>query len=132
MHRSRIHVISVVALGLVLTTFLGSGCASFNHEWKKAAENQISENGLPGRWQGTWHSDANDHSGKLRCVVTKTDDAMYRARFHANYMKILSFGYTVALKTEPITNGFSFSGQADLGRLAGGVYHYEGHAETTN
>ena len=133
MHRSKTRLVSALALLLLLIALvLGSGC-SFNHEWKMAAATPASDTGLQGRWQGTWHSDANGHSGKLRCVVTKTDDAMYRARFHAKYMKVLSFGYTVFLKAEPTaTNGYAFSGQANLGRLAGGVYHYEGHADTTN
>jgi hypothetical protein len=77
-------------------------------------------------------SDINHHTGELRCVVTKREDGMYRARFHAKYNKVLSFGYTVPLKVEPAADGFHFSGEADLGWLAGGVYHYDGHADTTN
>ncbi len=131
MHRSKTRLVSALALLLLLIALvLGSGCSCFNHEWKMAAATPAPDTGLQGRWQGTWHSDANGHAGKLRCVVTRTDDAMYRARFHAKYMKVLSFGYTVSLKAEPTTNGFSFSGAANLGRLAGGVYHYEGHADT--
>ncbi len=134
MHFLRTRFMPALALALLLTAIvLGGGCSSFNHEWKRAAANPVPQAGLQGRWQGTWHSDANGHAGKLRCVVTKTEDAMYRARFHAKYMKVLSFGYTVFLKAEPTaTNGFAFSGQANLGSMAGGVYHYEGHADTTN
>src|SRR5439155_18677333 len=108
------------------------GGSNFKHEWPMAVANPVPNTGLQGRWQGRWHSDANGHAGKLRCVVTKTDDAMYRARFHAKYMKVLTFVYSVSLKVAPTTNGFSFSGDANLGRFAGGVYHYEGHADTTN
>ncbi len=119
---------------LLIGSLLGAGCFSFNREWKKAASNPIpvADAGLQGRWEGSWHSDSNGHTGKLRCVVTKTNDLVYRARFHAKYMKVLSFGYTVPLEAEQATNGFSFSGEANLGRLAGGVYHYEGHADATN
>ncbi len=133
MHCLKTRLMPALALVLLLTAIvLGGGCSSFNHEWKMATANPAPDTGLQGCWQGTWHSDANGHSGKLRCVVSKTDDATYRARFHAKYLKVLSFGYTVSLKAEPTTNGFSFSGDANLGRLAGGVYHYEGHADTTN
>ena len=133
MHCLRPRVLPALALFLLLTALvLGGGCSSFNHEWKMAAANPVPDTCLQGRWQGTWHSDASSHAGKLRCVITKTDVGMYQAHFHAKYRKVLGFGYTVALKVEPTVNGFAFSGQANLGRLAGGVYHYEGHADTTN
>jgi hypothetical protein len=45
---------------------------------------------------------------------------------------MLSFGYTVPLQVEPATNGFKFSGQANLHWYAGGIYKYEGHADATN
>ena len=87
---------------------------------------------MEGRWQGVWLSDVNHHTGELRCVVTKREDGMYRARFHAKYNKVLTFGYTVLLKVEPEANGSHFRGEANLGWYAGGMYHYDGHAETTN
>jgi hypothetical protein len=133
MHCSRTCPQSALGLGLIGALLLGGGCSSFHHEWKKAAANSPSVAGMQGRWQGSWHSDVNGHSGKLRCLISETGTNTYRARFHAKYLKILSFGYTVALKAEPsATNGFTFSGEANLGRLAGGVYHYEGHADGTN
>jgi hypothetical protein len=125
------HTFAVSALALLLIgTLLGGGCTTFDHEWRKAAE--VAATGLEGRWQGIWHSDVNGHNGRLRCVITKTDQDIYRARFHANYRKVLSFGYTVPLRVERTANTFNFQGEAALGWLAGGVYHYDGHAETTN
>jgi hypothetical protein len=113
-----------------LFVLIGAGCGSFNREWRKADGNP-SASGLEGRWEGEWMSDVNGHHGKLRCIVGKNVD-VYDARFHAKYLKFLSFGYTVALKAEPTENGYQFRGDADLGAFAGGVYHYEGHADTTN
>jgi hypothetical protein len=107
------------------------GCTSFDHDWHKATSSS-SPDDLQGRWQGTWLSDVNGHNGELRCLITKTSDGFYRARFHARYQRVLSFGYTVPLKAEPVTNGFKFSGDADLGWLKGGIYHYEGNATATN
>jgi hypothetical protein len=124
-----------MAFGLIMTCalLLGGGCSSFHHEWKVAASKSAPLGGIEGRWQGSWHSDVNNHSGRLRCLLSEAGGNTYRARFHAKYMKILSFGYTVILTAEPSkTNGFTFSGEANLGRLAGGVYHYEGHADGTN
>jgi hypothetical protein len=110
---------------------LGVGCSSFNRDWRKAGRNSDTASGLEGRWEGQWISGVNSHHGKLRCIVTKGGDG-YQARFHAKYRKILSFGYTVPLKVSPTGNGYKFDGNADLGALAGGIYHYEGHADATN
>ncbi|HEX3800430.1 MAG TPA: hypothetical protein VH413_17180 [Verrucomicrobiae bacterium] len=107
------------------------GCTTFNHDWKQAA-GRPTPSDLEGRWQGVWVSDVNHHTDQLRCVITKKADGVYRARFHAKYHKVLSFGYTVPLNVEPGTSPAKFSGEADLGFLAGGVYHYEGHADATN
>jgi hypothetical protein len=119
-----------LALLLVSTLFLG-GC-SFNHEWKKAGANPAPPNGIEGRWQGFWVSGANGHTDSLRAVITRKDVDLYRARFHAKYHKVFSFGYTVLIRTEPSDQGLKFRGEANLGWWAGGVYHYEGHADDTN
>jgi hypothetical protein len=110
---------------------LGAGCSGFNREWKKIGRDSVAGSGLEGRWEGKWVSEKNGHHGKLRCIVRK-DGEVYQARFHAKYQKILSFGYTVPLKAEPTDDGYKFSGEADLGALAGGVYHYDGRADATN
>jgi hypothetical protein len=108
----------------------GLGCSSFNREWKKVAPNPDAS-GLEGHWEGRWMSDVNHHHGRLRCIVSKDGDD-YRARFHAKYLKILGFGYTIPLKAEAADSGYKFHGEADLGSFAGGIYHYEGHADARN
>ena len=131
----RIRTLTVPVLAWVLllgATFLGGGCTTFNHEWRNATANPVPGTDLQGPWKGLWVSDANGHTGKLRCVVTRGDNGIYRARFHAKYRKILSFGYTVPLKVERTDNSFNFRGEANLGWWAGGVYHYDGHADATN
>lgn len=125
----------VRSLYLMLLGFLPlitGGCTSFDHDWQKAAQQFPLPDDLQGRWLGTWQSEVNSHNGILRCVVTKKEDGVYKARFHARYQRVLSFGYTVPLKAQATTNGFTFSGDANLGWLKGGVYHYEGHANATN
>jgi hypothetical protein len=109
------------------------GCHTFNHDWKKAGHQPVPDD-LSGRWQGVWVSDVTHHNDELRCVITKKYEGVYLARFRAKYHKGLSlhFGYAVPLRVEPGTMPFQFSGDADLGWLAGGKYHYEGHADTTN
>jgi hypothetical protein len=120
-----------LALGQLVTLLL-AGCTSFNQEWQTASEQTPPTNSIEGRWQGIWLSDTNQHRGALRCVLTQNEDGTWRARFKATYNRTLSFGYTAKLKVEPTTNGFKFTGDANLGWYAGGVYHYTGHADDTN
>ncbi len=118
-------VAAVVIIGL-------SGCTSFHRDWRKAAATPGPAAGIEGRWQGSWVSGVNGHHGRLRCLVSRLDRGQYQARFHAKYQKIFSFGYTASLAVEEHNGLFRFRGEADLGRLAGGKYQYEGTATATN
>src|SRR5688572_19986235 len=117
---------------LLLAWLCFAGCSSFNRDWKRAAASTMPTNDVAGRWEGSWLSDANGHNGRLRCLMTKVDERTYNARFHAKYKKILGFSYTVPLSVHRDRTGYSFKGQADLGKLAGGVYEYRGFASGTN
>jgi len=64
--------------------------------------------------------------------MAPSTNSLYTARFHAKYWKILSFGYTVPLQVQSSNNVYQFQGEANLGKLAGGVYHYSGTVAGTN
>src|ERR1051325_6215803 len=103
-------------LGLL---FLVNGCSTFNRDWKRTANAQPAQSSDPndailGRWEGTWKSDMNGHTDRLRCLVTR-QDAGFRARFHANYKKIFTFTYAVPLRVEQRGAQSHFSGEANLG-----------------
>lgn len=62
-------------------------------------------------------------------MLTASPDAgAYQARFRATYAGILTFVHTAELTATNTTGGVSFTGEADLGRFAGGRYRYEGRA----
>jgi hypothetical protein len=126
-----IRSIGRLALLVLMPTLVvvATGCSSFNREWKIVGQKPAGS-GLEGRWEGHWISEVNGHHGRLRCLVSK-DGEVYQARFHAKYMKVLSFGYTIPLKAAATDDGYKFSGEADLG-VMGGIYRYEGHADATN
>ena len=105
-----------------------AGCCGFDREWKRAAAQVPGTNELAGRWEGLWMSNHNGHNGRLRCLINDRNEA----RFHAKYRKIFSFGYTVPLDVQRSNDLFLFVGEADLGKLAGGVYHYAGTVTGTN
>jgi hypothetical protein len=116
-------------LALAFAAVLFTGCAGFNKDFKKAAAaGPWPPNDITGAWEGTWKSDANGHSGRLRCIMTQTGPAQYNARFKANYKKILGFEYTVPLNVQRDERSYKFTGEADLGSLAGGEYTYKGAA----
>jgi len=118
----------------LLCVFLGTpGCSSFSHDWNAAARS-APPYGLEGRWEGTWHSDVNDHKNQLRCLITRPTNGVVSARFHAKYRKVFtwSFNYTVPLTVRQREEVFLFEGEADLGWYAGGHYEYMGNASATN
>lgn len=122
---------SAASVLLVLLAASLTGCSTFHRDWKQALAQPIPAAGIEGPWDGRWISEVNGHNGRLRCLISKQGNE-YQARFHANYKRILSFGYPVVLHVRETNGIYSFEGEADLGRLAGGVYHYAGEATATN
>jgi hypothetical protein len=104
-----------------------SGSTAFRSEWKRCGVVSRSS-GIEGRWQGEWVSEVNGHHGGLRGVVSKSDAAHYCGIFHATYAKFLRVSYVVSLSGREQDGRVELEGEADLGRLAGGVYHYAGKA----
>lgn len=118
-------------LALLLLPLL-AGCSGFGREWKTAAGMPVVANSIAGRWEGTWRSDANGHHGRLRCILTPQNGSQFEARFHAKYAGLLSFAYTAPLTVTNEAGVWRFSGEANLGKLAGGVYRYDGSASPTH
>ena len=87
---------------------------------------------MEGRWQGRWSSDANGHNGKLLCFVSRQEDGDYAARFKATYKRVLKFSYTVPITVEHTNGVWHFHGEENLGKLAGGIYQYDGTATPTH
>ena len=135
----------------ILLALAGGGCA-FDRDWKRLAAAVPSDQAvgvgvgaaeaavpdpLAGRWEGTWTSETTNHSGKLRAIVTPAGDDAYRARFDATYFGLMRFGYAMTLTATPPEDGGGggggdagsvtrFTGEENLGWLAGGVYRYDG------
>jgi len=132
MRRSRTRlVIAWLKLALLPVTLLICGCSSFNHAWREAGKTTTPTNSILGRWEGKWVSGVNGHNGTLRCIITEAEAGSFDARFRATYMKILKFSYTVPLSVMESNGVWQFTGQEDLGSMAGGMYHYEGHTSPT-
>ena len=116
----------ILSVGLVL---LGLGCSTFDRDWNATT----NTTGIEGRWVGRWHSDHNQHNDVLRCLITPKEGNIYSTRFHAKYkfgILPISFGYELDMTVTEASGQYQFQGQADLGKLAGGLYHYTGSGTT--
>ncbi|MSU63108.1 MAG: hypothetical protein EXS31_12065 [Pedosphaera sp.] len=111
---------------------LASGCTAFRSEWKSARNITTPAEDISGRWKGTWQSDATGHHGGLRCVVTMLDPVSYRFFYDASYKRILHGYYTITQTVTRAERTFKLQGSAELPKIFGGHYDYEGTATTTN
>jgi hypothetical protein len=108
---------------------LVSNASAFKRRWSQDLPPPTSVNGLQGRWQGEWISEANGHHGALRCVLAREASSDYQATFHAVYGGILRVCYTVPLHGQWSDGKLKLAGDTDLGPLAGGIYQYQGEAD---
>ncbi|MEZ5304553.1 MAG: hypothetical protein R3F11_28490 [Verrucomicrobiales bacterium] len=120
----------ILALSLAL---LASNCSSYQPKWRAAqAEYPVPRGDILGAWEGRWHSDWNDHSGRLKLVVERqpgTGDPEDHSFHYWATWGPLSADYTAVLTLEPAGAGkWKLSGTKDLGALYGGTYSHEGTA----
>jgi hypothetical protein len=107
---------------------LVSNASDFKRRWNQRMPPPAAANGLQGRWQGEWISEANGHRGALRCLLVRGEGGDYEAAFHAVYASVLRVSYTVPLRGQWSEGKLKLEGDADIGSLAGGIYHYQGEA----
>jgi hypothetical protein len=105
---------------------LTANCRDFHERWRNAPAPGEPQD-PSGRWEGEWISSATGHRGPLRAVVLITSPARLQASFHAGYSRVFRACYAADLHTSMDPQGLlRLSGRSDLGRLAGGVYEYDG------
>src|SRR5262245_54077305 len=95
------------AVAITAMLLLANGCSSFNRQWKETVHQPIPSD-LSGPWEGHWISDVNGHNGKLRCLITPGVTNDFDANFHATYMKVMTFGYSVPLQARNLGDHFEF------------------------
>ncbi len=123
---------SIGACVTVALSLLVAGCSSFSREWKAATPPAQDALGIEGRWIGTWQNTNNTHADRMRAVVREVAPLEYRVYFHAKYKKILGFKYHATFLGSAQNGAFVFHGEQDLGKLAGGLYRYDGSIRPTN
>jgi hypothetical protein len=108
-----------------------SNVSEFNRRWNQDDTQVSAAAGLPVRWEGRWISETNGHHGALRCLLTQNSPTEFAATFYAVYAGALRVCYTVPLRGQSSEGKLTLAGDADIGRLGGGVYHYAGEATTS-
>jgi len=122
------------AVGLIALALLWSltGCNSFEREWKRESRYPTAYGTIAGVWKGKWVSDKTGHEGELRAVIKRIDHDTFHVWYDSVYEKTLHFKYDLFMDVRLEGTTAYFKGRADLGKLAGGVYTYEGKADTYN
>ena len=122
---------SVLVAGVLLAVGAG-GCSTFDQTFKEVAGRSVEQGpppGIDGAWIGWWKSDEGHGGGEMRCLVSTAftgapDD--YRAFFKARFWGFMTQEYLVMLRGEREGGAVVFTGEEDLGPVAGGEYWYEG------
>ena len=105
------------------------GCSSFDSTWDEHQGTEVQSDLLVGCWEGTWTSAVNQHTGSLRAVVKPLEENRYDIWYYSTYklgFLPLKFEYSMPVDATLDGDGLRFTGEADLGWLAGGVFHYDG------
>jgi hypothetical protein len=120
MNSSRFIRLALIALSLACLPSCGT---AFRKTWNNA---QTSD-GVAGKWEGTWLSAVNGHTGTLKCVVSPSPKGGGHEFFYrATWKKILSGSYKAVHQVEKKDGTFVFKGDHQMPDWAGGKYHYEG------
>lgn len=118
---SRARIAGALLLGLLASC----GSLAYQRAWEAFDAERVDDPAV-GRWEGTWRSEWNGHSGGLRCMTTRAEEGAYLARFHSTYGWFLSFRHEARLRVvEKDGEALRFEGDEDLGAAFGGVYQYE-------
>ena len=105
---------------------LTANCRDFQERWNEAAA--LGPEGISGRWEGEWVSAVTGHRGRLGCVVNPVAPSLWRMHFRGEYSGFFRACYSTDFTVIWREDRWTFSGQSDLGLLAGGAYAYEGQA----
>lgn len=131
MKSSRVFRLAVLAL---ISSVLPSCGLSFRSAWKETAPNT----GVNGKWEGTWHSTASGHTGKLRAVISGPEPLLTASKqspaavphpffYHCTWRGILSASFkTTHLVVRKNNSTHTFKGDHKMPNWVGGMYHYEG------
>jgi hypothetical protein len=132
---------AIVRLAAIFSVLIVlAGCSiGYNRKWTMSAAETVAHppKDLSGAWEGTWRSESDGHTGRLRAIATRvpgssTQSPAYDFRYEATWRKVLkaciSARHTVtAPYPKRLGDIVHLTGEKDLGVL-GGVFRFTGTA----
>lgn len=118
------------AILLVLAATLAWGCSTYRQDRLAARARVIPEDSVEGLWEGRWY-DAKDpsHGGRIRAVLTRTGDTMYRMASRSQFWGIFAASYDNILLLTPTAPGeYLVQGDRDIWPF--GHYTMTGRVDT--
>jgi hypothetical protein len=124
----------VAQLGIAsaLLATLTTGCSTFHEDARAARTRSLPADSVEGFWEGRWYeADNPKHGGKLRCVLTRTGDTLYRVAARSQWRGIFSASYDATLVLTPSTPGeYLIQGDKDIWPF--GLYSITGRVDATS
>jgi len=119
MNLARCIALFLLTVATLLLTSCGTG---FQKTWEAANAQPKS---IEGRWEGSWLSGANGHTGKLRCVVGPEQNGGTR-EFHyfATWGKVFRGSFNAVHEVTEKGGATAFKAKHDIGKR--GTFHAEG------
>ncbi len=120
-------LITVLLLGVATVL---AGCSTvYRQQWRRAATEEPGSHPVEGRWEGTWLSHKNQHTGKLRCIVTAEEPGRYDFHYWATWGWFAGT-YHLNLDVTDEDGRTRLAGEKNLGKMAGGIYRFTGTVES--
>ena len=86
---------------------------------------QANGQDLSGPWSGYWHSQTNQHRGRLQATFSQSNPYQLEARFRGTFAKVLPFRYRAKLDVIHQEPGLTIlCGSKKLGPLMGEFRYY--------
>lgn len=119
-------------LALVAACALSSCGIGFNRDWNAAKSAPHDE--LSGAWEGSWHSEATGHKGKLKAIISKPDPAHPKdrtVRYWASWKTVLRATFATQHTFTPQGQHYLLTGYHQMPGWVGGQYTYGGTATSS-
>lgn len=115
---------NIALLVIAVSGFANISCSTFHRDWEDPAIRSVGS-GIEGKWDGSWRSNTNQHSGDLRCIVSpsKEKPGLYEFRYWGTFAGFLRFHYTVEYSARRSNDTWTMEGESDLGIMGGKFYH---------